>query len=86
VGQGNRKEKNGGRKMQITITDQIDEAKKDLRNIKNRLYGAAKKYGNDSFGLEYENAAGYIDRAIKDISEARVAFKMAERERKKCEN
>lgn len=47
--------------MAQTINEQIEKVNKDLRKIKNRLWGAARKYGNESFGLDYENAAGYME-------------------------
>ncbi|MBQ9255737.1 MAG: hypothetical protein IJ181_01220 [Acidaminococcaceae bacterium] len=59
---------------------------KDLGKIKNSLWYSARKYGCDSIGLDYENAVGYIEFAIKDIKDAKLNAKMAERKRKKCES
>jgi hypothetical protein len=68
-----------------TVIEQINDVIKDLRNIKKRTYRVAEKYGNESFGLEYENAAGYIERAVEELKEARWCVLFAEKEKKKCE-
>ncbi len=72
--------------MAQTINEQIEKVNKDLRKIKNRLWGAARKYGNESFGLDYENAAGYIEFAIADVKTAKLNLKLAERQKIKCES
>ena len=71
--------------MRKSVIEQINDVIKDLRNIRNRAYRAAVKHGNASFGLEYENAAGYIERAIDDVQESRRCFILAERKKKKCD-
>ena len=72
--------------MRKTVIEQRNDVIKDLRNIRNRAYRAAEKHGNVSFGLEYENAVGYIERAIEDVQESRLCVLFAEREKQKCEN
>ena len=71
--------------MRKTVIEQMNDVIKDLRNIKNRTYRVAEKYGNEYFGLEYENAVGYIERAVEDLKEARLCVVLAEREKKKWE-
>ncbi len=71
--------------MRAPITEDINKAIRDLGKVKNRLWYYARKYGCGSIGFDYENAVGYIEFAIRDLKDAKLNVKTAERKKKKCE-